>query len=275
MRYPSAYVSYVSLISYYKHCFNSLFSKFKKMKKQLISVVDFWNKNRFSNKTLPQIPRGIFFSLLFFGVYLSLATMSVPTTCDPVGICLDNTPTGTITIRPRIEAPDAQECMSVNTTDYPYGIPMSKSILRLLDANNFNVSSVFGNAGDKTKWRVHIVIGTTCDNLCSGNNEYQVYTHVYDVLDTDYKIVRTVSSGVPGFAIELLNVPISRNLTINVTMMEPCKEYSGCPNSPAACTTFSNKFFLKENFTNVVNGQEFRMTLAGQLGYSLNCADCK
>ena len=246
------------------------------MEKQLTSLVNFWDKHKFSNKTLPQIPRGIFLSLMFLCVYVSLATLSnpVPTLCKPIFKCGDGTPTGTITIRPRIEAPDDQDCKSVDTPNFPYGIPISKSIFKLLETSNFNVSSIFGNTGDRSKWKVHIVIGTTCDELCNGNNDYMTYERTFDVLDTDYKIVRVTTSGVAGFAIELQNVPVRRNLTVNVTMLEPCKEYSGCPGSPGACTKFSNKFFFRDNYTNVIDGQELRMTLDGLQGSTLNCADC-
>ena len=207
-------------------------------------------------------------------MYLSVASLTVPTVCDPVTICIDDTktPVGTILIRPRIEAPDKQDCQSAATTNYPYGFPISESLYKLLVANNFNTSVYFGN-DDLTKWDVRVYISTTCNHVCGG--EYQKFAKVYEVLDSDYKIVRITTDNLPSFAIELKNVPVMRNLAINVQLREPCKNYSLCPTAPGACNRFANVYEKTENYTDVRDGREIRMTLDARQGSTLSCADCQ
>jgi hypothetical protein len=208
----------------------------------------------------------------------------VPTTCNSVNICGTRTKKGSILIRPTIAAPRFQFCTMSPSPNFPTEVPISESLLTLLQANNFDASKVFtDDQNDKTKWRIGVRIATNCDENCEQDGTRIGYHRFFSQL-TDYEIVPINTSNTPGFAIKLNNVPVSdlannknRNLQIDVYFIEPCVNHLSCmfcqSNSPSL---FRGTYSASESMSNVIDGQEIRLTPLGGIGSDANsCTTCQ
>jgi hypothetical protein len=259
------------------------------MKKQLTSVVDFWNKNRFSNKTLPQIPRGIFLSLLFLCVYFSLATQSIiPLTCKSVSSCGSSTKKGTILIRPFIAESGLHRCGMTGLPNFSPFVPITENLRLALEANNFDATKVFADFGsdDKTKWQIMINLRTACDEICDDDKEPTNLSMFIGNL-SDYQIVRTNTSNVNGFAISLPNMPVSalattdnpkihRNYEGSMTIIEPCQTHASCDCDPTTKRVFRGLYEGGISRTDVNANDEIRLTLiGGQSPFNGSCEKCQ
>jgi hypothetical protein len=258
------------------------------MKKQLTSLVDFWNKNRFTNKTLPQIPRGIFLSLLFFCVYFSLATQSIiPLTCKETTQCGSSTMKGNILIRPFIAQSGVQRCpLTGGTTNFSAFVPITENLRKDLEANNFNASAVFADLGssDKTKWQISVHLKSTCDEECSEDG-LPMNLSVFIGLLSDYEIVRTNTDNIAGFAIRIKNMAVSdlnanprkhKNYEGSITIIEPCTSHTKCDCDPQTQRFFRGSYTAGISVTDVENNQEIRVQLIGEsVPVSSSCQDCQ
>lgn len=208
-----------------------------------------------------------------------MATFSIPTTCFEIPLCGSETKTGTILIRPFIAPLANHPCERVPTTDFPANVAISESLLKVLEANNFDKAKVFSNGGDPTKWNLAIIIKTNCEEECTEDHSPQKYMRFFVAL-SDFDIVPINTSGTPGFAIKLTQVPVSdlpknkkRSLAISIGLKEPCSVHT-CTSCSPAVNRFQAQYSAGTTATNVIDGEEIRVQLIGGIG-TTNCDTCK
>jgi hypothetical protein len=232
-------------------------------------VVRFWEKLRFLKNPPTKMPKPILFSLFCLIVYTSLAFLTVPTTCNPVDDCEEGTNTGTILIRPFIGANELHNCSPRATTEFPNRVPISESLFKILERNNFETERVFGN--DLSKWQVRVIITTNCDKQCTADKKPLQYKKEFTRFNVDYTIVRINTSGTPGFAIQLIDVPVSdpirnitRSMVVSVGMREPCKSHVDFCQCNSVDAKYANLYgVVGASRSDIVDGSEIRVELEG------------